>query len=359
MKLGLSTFVFVLTLGMVFGAVQYGVTVPEVEVHLDRPDGSFYSFGSYFEVNVKLDSPAYIKVYALNLEGKYEKLFPQGYTMGKFYPGSYSLGKFTTHIYGLVYIQVVAIPDMKSLDEYKGSKEIEMFKIPRLKFPRGSDVTYMFYGKKERFGVLEVKGPEGNYVTLDEKLEFRVPKKLFVPLGKHSLKYEYNGKNYETSFFVNEGARITLNIPAFAVIPIAEKYSVNLSSFPDEALVFVDGSYVGRTPINLRLEKGYHVIRLEKDGYETYEKLLYLNEDTSMVVNLKRGKSKVHFSSVPSGALVFINGENFGRTPLEIELEYGEYQITYIKEGYFTVVYDVYVNRPEEYFERTMVPIGE
>ncbi len=342
---------------LVLGAVQYGVSVPDVEISLDRPNGSFYSFGSYFEVRIKIDVPAYIKVYAMDLNGKYEKLFPQGYTLSKFYPGEYSLGKFTTHIYGLVYIQVVAIPDTKTLDEYKGLKDLEMIKLPRLKFPRGSDVAYMFYGKKERFGVLDIKGPSDLYVTVDEKLEFKTPKKLFLTPGKHSLEYDYNGKNFKTSVYIREGVETSLNLPALPLVTIPEKYTLVINSVPDEAFVFIDGDFVGKTPVSVKLESGTHVLRLEKEGYETYEKLISLDSDTSILVNLKRGKSKVRFLSDPSGALVFINGEEFGRTPLIVDLDYGEYQVTYVKEGYFTVVFDVYVDRPEEDYIRVMTPI--
>ncbi|PKM92823.1 MAG: hypothetical protein CVU80_01320 [Elusimicrobia bacterium HGW-Elusimicrobia-4] len=49
----------------------------------------------------------------------------------------------------------------------------------------------------------------------------------------------------------------------------------------------------------------------------------------------KGGKQKIGFSSDPDGAKVYVNGQNMGKTPFELQLKVNNsYTIEFRKEGY-------------------------
>ncbi|MBI5574395.1 MAG: PEGA domain-containing protein [Elusimicrobia bacterium] len=49
----------------------------------------------------------------------------------------------------------------------------------------------------------------------------------------------------------------------------------------------------------------------------------------------KGGKQKIGFSSDPDGAKVYVNGQNMGKTPFELQLKVDKsYNVEFRKEGY-------------------------
>jgi len=61
--------------------------------------------------------------------------------------------------------------------------------------------------------------------------------------------------------------------------------SVEIKSIPDAAEITVDDKYRGSTPATLHLAAGDHTIRLEKQGFETWEKTLTVNSGENTTVN--------------------------------------------------------------------------
>jgi PEGA domain len=61
--------------------------------------------------------------------------------------------------------------------------------------------------------------------------------------------------------------------------------SVEIKSTPDTAEITVDDKYRGSTPATLRLASGDHTIRLEKQGFKTWEKTLTVNGGENTTVN--------------------------------------------------------------------------
>ena len=45
-------------------------------------------------------------------------------------------------------------------------------------------------------------------------------------------------------------------------------YTLSVSSTPSDARIYLDGEYSGTTPKNIEVSKGWHNIRIEKDGFE-------------------------------------------------------------------------------------------
>ena len=51
---------------------------------------------------------------------------------------------------------------------------------------------------------------------------------------------------------------------------------LDIKSTPSDAKVYIDGNYVGNTPIeDRRMDPGFYNIRIEKTGYTSYQHLNY------------------------------------------------------------------------------------
>lgn len=61
--------------------------------------------------------------------------------------------------------------------------------------------------------------------------------------------------------------------------------SIEVQSTPDGAEITVDDKYMGNTPSALRLAAGDHKIRIEKQGFEAWEKTLTVSSGESATVN--------------------------------------------------------------------------
>lgn len=60
----------------------------------------------------------------------------------------------------------------------------------------------------------------------------------------------------------------------------AVDYSINISTEPGDAKVYINGEYKGQTPYKVTLEVGEYSVMLQKEGYKTYEtNLLIDNSD--------------------------------------------------------------------------------
>ena len=114
---------------------------------------------------------------------------------------------------------------------------------------------------------------------------------------------------------------------------------LEVKSEPSGAKVYLDGKEVGESPIVLSdISSGRHLIRVAKEGYESYEVLEVVGVDRKEVmVNLKKvvREGGLVVQTEPSGAAVSINGRSVGRSPYEGKgLSPGIYRIRVTKEGF-------------------------
>ncbi len=337
-----------------FAIYPQKIPTPTIKVSLDKPAGSYYMLGSYFKVYVELDMPAYVRLYAVTLDGKRELLYPKSLPKVKLGQGRRALGAFKTKLTGLVYIQAIAYTDMRFLDTVMKLERQGILKLSKLVFPRGSDVTYLFNVVKKPFGILKIEG--NSRIVIDDLIEFKAPKTIFLPVGKHTLLYTFQNKTFKKEVYIQKNTTTVLKtLPPLS--PQPSYYKVSVRSTPENALVYIDGKYAGKTPLDVKVKGGFHAIRVEKMGYETYEIVKNVDKDLSINATLVRSKALVKFLSEPSGARVFVNGSEVGTTPLEMELWYGTYNITYVLEGYRSLTFDLCVCGREMTIEKILESI--
>lgn len=157
--------------------------------------------------------------------------------------------------------------------------------------------------------------------------------------SEHSYKVQCT--NYypkEGRLFFSQKEEKSLNVeldPNFGYITI--------KSEPSGAEVYVDDEKVGTTPYLMKkIKLGQHVVELRKTGYESTADMvtIKIGEPNTQLENVKLTAVRVPMGSLeltsnPTGAVITINGKQYGQTPKTItEFEVGTYTIYFSKEGY-------------------------
>ncbi|NHN37694.1 PEGA domain-containing protein [Pseudomaricurvus alcaniphilus] len=113
---------------------------------------------------------------------------------------------------------------------------------------------------------------------------------------------------------------------------------ISVASEPAGATLSVDGQAVGETPITAQLLAGKHTLQLQLPGHKSWQHVLRVSAQTAEtlpVVTLQKADGLITLNTTPSGANITIDGQFYGRTPLQVELAPEQkYSLTLLKEGY-------------------------
>jgi len=160
-----------------------------------------------------------------------------------------------------------------------------------------------------------------------------------VRSGKHSLKFIKSGYiDDERDITVEPGERkvVTVNLERLNVIDI--------TSIPRGATVYIDEELKGQTPVKVNLRSGTYTFRLEREGYENWEKSLKIIRDFRQNVKLLKMIS-VQLLSEPIDAEVYMNNKFMGRTPTLTTVPEGRYSFIFRKDNYIEVVQEKDIRR--------------
>jgi eukaryotic-like serine/threonine-protein kinase len=201
--------------------------------------------------------------------------------------------------------------------------------------------------------------PDSNVVIEGQGQTLRAP--LTIPLAPGSYRISISKPGYATdtrSIQVTSGGRVFVDVRLTAV-----QGSLNVAGSPAGASVWIDGKDTGKvTPAAFMLEPAVHHVMLRKAGFLEAGSDIQLAagqttgySPTLMVAgrtdNIKivgggvgkifggngssQGRARIEIKSDPKGAQVTINGTSLQKaTPVEIQVEPGNYDITIEKDGY-------------------------
>ena len=116
-----------------------------------------------------------------------------------------------------------------------------------------------------------------------------------------------------------------------------EYASITINSNPPGASVYVNDTYLGTTPLVTTLVPGLYNVKISKRDYVEYttKRILNPGDHQELNVSLTPDFGYLTISSHPSGAVVIIDGNEVGNTPLEgYRLPVGQYKVVIQKEGY-------------------------
>jgi formylglycine-generating enzyme required for sulfatase activity len=118
---------------------------------------------------------------------------------------------------------------------------------------------------------------------------------------------------------------------------VAADGRVQLTTVPADAAVSVDGTFRGRTPLQLRLAPGRgHEIAITKPGYETLRRELSVAADSgrALEIELVAQLGEVDVQSNPPNAEIWIDDRLVGMTPSRLNLLAIEHELEVRLAGY-------------------------
>ncbi len=123
--------------------------------------------------------------------------------------------------------------------------------------------------------------------------------------------------------------------------PQAEFGTLRFGSTPSGADVYLDGEFIGYTPLRFGARPGNHRVRMELEGYEPYSTSVNLRGgevlDVDARLQAQARPGTVAFTSSPSGADVYVDGRYVGTTPTgAIRFDDGTYTARFELSGYQT-----------------------
>lgn len=146
---------------------------------------------------------------------------------------------------------------------------------------------------------------------------------------KREGKLEFRNNDYESKVI---NLKIENNDPDTLVVNLNLNEALfSISSKPDSASVFVDGQYLGITPIDINLQSEAD-LKLSLEGFKDYyEKISPANKRAD--IDLIKDMIPVTFTSNVDAEL-FLNNKYIGNTPISIGVQNLSNIISFSKDGY-------------------------
>ncbi len=137
--------------------------------------------------------------------------------------------------------------------------------------------------------------------------------------GSYSMKASLAGYTPDTRIIYVYAGQTAPYYPVLQQSPPAPRSTgtVTVTSNPDHALLYVDGTYQGKVPLTVTLYPGSHALRLTLPGYNDYTANVYVNANTNQNLNgvMATGVSgTVAVTSLP-GAAVYMDSTPQGNLP--------------------------------------------
>ena len=139
-----------------------------------------------------------------------------------------------------------------------------------------------------------------------------------IKLKKGAHSYEISSNNHLTykSNFEIEKYTDELLIPV--ILKKIDK-SLQISSNPNNAKVFLNNAELGVTPLSINLDRSNNEIILKKAGYKEKKVKYFVNDNNKSEINylLDEDENLISLSSNPPSASVFLDDEYVGITPIK------------------------------------------
>ena len=194
------------------------------------------------------------------------------------------------------------------------------------------DTTFFTVGLKPVFTMLRaITDPPGATVFLDGREIGKTPLQQKVVVGKHAIRiYHKDFAEENREIILQKGEEKMLDIVLQQHVP------AHITSIPEGALVYLNGTYKGKTPLTTEVRPGPLLLELKKDFYDDVSKSVDLRGAKDFSFTLHKKKYQLKVTTKPAGATVFLNGKEAGTTPESFAMEFGNYRVHVEKRGYTT-----------------------
>jgi hypothetical protein len=145
-------------------------------------------------------------------------------------------------------------------------------------------------------------------------------------------------KSNEQNIKVAPGENTLVQLRLDPAAPERPRGMLKIQSTVPNAEVFLDGSSMGRAPVDRTdLDPGKHYVVVHKDGYTDFKRevMLVENQPVALVADLS-ATGGIRILSTPEGAEVRVDGELVGRTPVQSQgVGAGDHVIEFRLKGYY------------------------
>ncbi len=206
------------------------------------------------------------------------------------------------------------------------------------------------------FGRLIINStPAGALVYLDDQFLGTTPLTYpKAPSGQHLLTLTKQGySKYQETISIKEYTVTSKNVT------MGIEGNIQISSDPMGASVYVDGVYMGDTPLKKSIAAGEHTLKLSLDKYLDITQKFKVNVDSTTQIDLRlQPAAYLSLNSTPTQAFAYLNGKYVGKTPLNLKLKYGKYKVKLVMENHSDVATDMVLNPFEtKSFSALMQPV--
>jgi hypothetical protein len=186
------------------------------------------------------------------------------------------------------------------------------------------------FNLKPKKGSISVSSsPDGANVYLDGNKVGTTPWSGKRPVTEsYDIKVNKNGYKAKTASGVSPSADKSFNLKP-------KQDTISIDSNPSGGEVYIDGNYVGDTPIEKRRPvTDTYDVRVEFDNYETV-RFDSLKPPASRTADPSAEKAEISVTSTPENADVYLDGSRVGTTPWSEQRPVTEsYDIEVNKDGY-------------------------
>ncbi|MBO6058107.1 MAG: SUMF1/EgtB/PvdO family nonheme iron enzyme, partial [Bacteroidales bacterium] len=187
------------------------------------------------------------------------------------------------------------------------------------------------------YGFINIKTePSGAEVYVDNTKVGTTPYMMKkITLGNHVVELRKTGYEiYANMVTVNKGE---INVQMENIVLALEKVVMGtmfVGSSPEDADIFVDGDYKGRTPQTFEIKTGQHQVKVSKPGYSSSLRTVVVNEGVVANVNmyLQVGR-EISISTGASGDMLYVDGEYIGESPLTTMMSYGQHEVKAVRDN--------------------------
>ena len=250
----------------------------------------------------------------------------------------------------------------------------------------GIDKTIYCMVVKKGHGYLRLENDEnfiGGWIEVGQNMIYKITDDMIltVPEGSFQVGVSCNGNNGLKTATILRNRETVLDLGDIEVHE-PQSGTVIFSVTPSEASVFIDGEQVDASaPISL--EYGLHQLIVKMEGYKSITQYLRVGqpsagidivldaisddeeeeesqEETITETDIS-GQFKVYIDT-PEGALVYLDGNLIGTSPVSFKKEPGSHVIVFRKSGYETRSYVLQIDsekRDITYSFAALVPYGE
>jgi hypothetical protein len=336
---------------------------------LDKERGATYAPGERIKIFFQVSRDSFVTLYSYDTGGRGKIIFPNPYSPhnlvkagevntfeGQIDPSSQP---GIEYVLGFATIRPISTGLMPELNkDYKAfTHQIKgiIQPLPPTDWVQGNLLSYTItliipppnYGR-----IFAISNPPGAKVYLDNSYQGVTPLNLdSITSGQHSIKLVLSGYqewNSYVSVFPSQTTTVSADLIA------QQSYgTISVYSNPSGAKVYLDNSYKGVTPLNLKnITLGQHSIKLVLSGYQEWNSYVsvFPSQKTTVSADLiaQQSYGSISISCNQSGAKIFLDGTykktTSSNNPVALEnIKDGYHELTIIKDSFRTWVEDIWV----------------